>query len=61
MTLSDQHNSRVADAHVERRFFIERYAQFRQTIDSLFNNANHELWKCNPNPYLDNRKHIFYF
>lgn len=56
MTISNHQNSHVADAQVERRFFIERYAEFRQTIDSLFNNASRDLWKCNPNPYLDSRK-----
>lgn len=57
ITIANPSNSRVADAQVEQRFFLQRYAQFRQTLDSLFNHASRDLWKCNPNPYLDSRKH----
>lgn len=58
MTLTAYRHSR-ADAQIERENFIARYEQFHKVIENMFENASRDLWKCNPNPYLDSRKHMF--
>lgn len=46
---------RAADS--ERRHFAEAYASFNETATEILNQASRDLWKCNPNPYLNNRKY----
>lgn len=58
ITLSARSNDRVSDAQVERRFFIERFSQFRETINDMHQRASRDLWKCNPDPYFDRRKQL---
>lgn len=42
-------------SEVERNFFIEQCNKFYATIEGMLHRASRDLWKCNPNPYLDNR------
>lgn len=57
MSLS-QHQNLHGEANVERTFYLEQYAQFRSAVESMLAVASRDLWKCNPNPYLDSRKHV---
>lgn len=57
MSLSLQRNLH-AEANVERINYLERYAAFRHAIESMLTVASPDLWKCNPNPYFDSRKHL---
>lgn len=43
------------EAEVERNFFLEQYDQFQQMIDDMLKKSSRDLWKCNPNPYMENR------
>lgn len=56
MSLS-QHHSLHEKANFERKLYLERYTEFRHVIESMLNAASLDLWKCNPNPYVDSRKH----
>lgn len=55
MTLS-MHRDARAEAKTQRKLFLERYNEFHDVIQSMINNASRDLWKCNPNPYLNSRK-----
>lgn len=46
------------EADVERKHFTERYTKFNETITEILNRASRDLWKCNPNPYLNNRMYL---
>lgn len=58
ITLSKRSNDRISDALIERRFFIERFSQFREIINDLHQKASRDLWKCNPDPYFEDRKQL---
>lgn len=58
LTSLSQHRNLHADANDERKFYLERYTQFHRTVESMLGAASRDLWKCNPNPYLDSRKHF---
>lgn len=45
-------------ASTERGDFIERSKLFRRSIENMLKEASRDLWKCNPNPYLDNRMYL---
>lgn len=38
--------------------FQQQYTNFRECIDDMLREANRDLWKCDPNPYLN--KSIFF-
>lgn len=59
MSLSMQRNLH-AQAKTERIFYLQRYAEFRNAIENMLTAASLDLWKCNPNPYLDRREHLFH-
>lgn len=46
-------------AELERHLFLEQYEKFQQMIDDLVKKSSRDLWKCNPNPYKDNREFTF--
>lgn len=54
-SLSQQRNLH-AKANDERNLYLERYSLFHDAVESLLAVASRDLWKCNPNPYLDSRK-----
>lgn len=33
--------------------FQQRYTNFRDSINDMLSEANRDLWKCDPNPYLN--------
>lgn len=43
------------EAEIERNFFLEQYEKFQPMIDDMLKKSSRDLWKCNPNPYMDNR------
>lgn len=47
------------EAELERNFFLEQYEKFQQMIDDMKTKSSRDLWKCNPNPYGDNRMFTF--
>lgn len=47
------------EAEVERNFFLEQYEKFQPMIDDMLKKSSRDLWKCNPNPYNDNRTYPF--
>lgn len=57
MSLS-MHRSLHSDANAERKLYLQRYADIRRAIENMLTAASLDLWKCNPNPYLDSRKHL---
>lgn len=50
------HHNYHHEATVERKIFLERYMEFRNVMQTMLDTASLDLWKCNPNPYLDSRK-----
>lgn len=40
----------------ERTDFTGQYGRFREAILDILNQTSRDLWKCNPNPYLNNRE-----
>lgn len=58
LTLSAQRDAR-AMAYDQRAQFRERYDKFQAGMQSMLNGASKDLWKCNPNPYLNSRKLSF--
>lgn len=56
-SLSQQRNFHP-EANTERIIFLQRYIQFHEAVDSMLTAASRDLWKCNPNPYLNSRKHF---
>lgn len=61
LTSLSQHRNLSAEANDERKFYLERYEQFHHAVERMLGAANRDLWKCNPNPYLDSRKHCIFF
>lgn len=57
MSLS-MHRNLHGDANAERKLYLQRYADIRRAIESMLTASSLDLWKCNPNPYLDSRKHL---
>lgn len=57
MTLSKHRDAR-AEAKTQSNLFTERYDKFQDIIQNMLNDASRDLWKCNPNPYLDSRKYF---
>lgn len=57
MTLSKHRDAR-AEAKTQSNLFTERYDKFQDVIQNMVNDASRDLWKCNPNPYLDSRKYF---
>lgn len=53
-----QHRNFHTDATNQRVMYLERYAEIQNTIEHMLNAASRDLWKCNPNPYFDSRKHL---
>lgn len=43
------------EAELERNFFLEQYDTFQHMIDDMLKKSGRDLWKCNPNPYMNNR------
>lgn len=58
LTSLSQHRSLHAEANGERKLYLERYSQFHGAVEGMLAAASRDLWKCNPNPYLDSRKHF---
>ncbi|XP_055324703.1 uncharacterized protein LOC129579086 [Sitodiplosis mosellana] len=54
MSLIVRENSH-ATANAERKLYLERYNEFKHTIEGMLTASSLDLWKCNPNPYLDSR------
>lgn len=55
LTLSAQSDARAV-ALDRRTEFRTRYNEFQTSMQSMLNAASKDLWKCNPNPYLNSRK-----
>lgn len=53
------HRNFYTDATIERKQFLEHYTEFQIVMQEMLNAASLDLWKCNPNPYLDSRKHFY--
>lgn len=56
LTSLSLHRNLHAQASDERKLYLERYSQFHGAVESMLAAASRDLWKCNPNPYLDSRK-----
>lgn len=56
LTLSNERETYQQDADLYGNFFKEKYLRFINAIEQMLSAASHDLWKCNPNPYLDDRK-----
>lgn len=52
-----QENEHAA-ANADRKLYLQRYGEFIRAVESMLSAASLDLWKCNPNPYLDSRKHL---
>lgn len=59
LTSLTQHRNLHGAASDERKLYLERSTQFRRTLEGMLAAASRDLWKCNPNPYLDSRKQFF--
>lgn len=57
LTLSAHRDTRAV-AYDQRTQFRERYDKFESSMRSMLLAASKDLWKCNPNPYLNSRKLI---
>lgn len=53
LTTLSGHESRRNEAELERNLYTTQFKAFRATIGKMLNAASRDLWKCNPNPYLN--------
>lgn len=47
-----------AEANADRKLYLERYEEFIRAVESMLSAASLDLWKCNPEPYMNGRKHL---
>lgn len=38
--------------------FQQRYTDFREFMEDMLRDASRDLWKCDPNPYLNKSKTV---